>query len=124
MVVKAPTIDPSAHTITWVLASGDTGLPVKIQTVDDTVHVFGTFDGSTLTMQGSNDPAAAPDNASSASANWATMQDNGDNALTFTAAGMKVIAPNPVYIRPSNSTGDGSTSVTVIIKRGGGSSNG
>ena len=69
---------------------------------DKTVKVFGTF-GDTLTIQGSNDGT-----------NWATLSDSTGVPLEFTAAGIKLIAECPRYIRPS--AGASITSVTVIIQ--------
>jgi hypothetical protein len=90
--------------ITWASVTGsDTGAPREYAKFNDkTVQVFGTF-GDTLTIQGSNDGT-----------NWATLSDSTGVPLEFTAAGIKLIAECPRYIRPS--AGASITSVTVIIQ--------
>lgn len=90
--------------ITWAsVTGGDTGEPREYAKFNDkTVQVFGTF-GDTLTIQGSNDGT-----------NWATLSDSTGVALEFTAAGIKLIAECPRYIRPS--AGGSLTSVTVTIQ--------
>jgi len=70
---------------------------------DRTVHLFGTWGGATIVLQGSNDGT-----------NWQTLRDPGGNNLSFTADGLKAILENPRYIRPSSSGGTG-TDVDVII---------
>lgn len=71
---------------------------------DKTVQVFGTFGGATLTIQGSNDGGTT----------WATLHDAQGTDLAFTAAGMELIAENPLLIRPLLSGGAGSD-VDVFI---------
>lgn len=98
--------------ITWEnLANGDTGEPVALAGHQDkTVHLFGTF--GTCVLQGSNDPTALtdPDNAS-----WVTLKAASGLDISATADTLEVIVENPIYVRPSVTGGDGSTSVKVVI---------
>jgi hypothetical protein len=71
---------------------------------DRTVHVTGTFDSATVTIQGSNDGT-----------NWATLNDVAGAPLTFTAAGMRTIREAPYYTRAITSGGGGTTDVNVVI---------
>jgi hypothetical protein len=96
-------------TVTWTLGNADTGVGVNIpRWADRTVHVTGTFGGATILIQGSNN-----------NTDWLTLNDNAGVALSFTAAGMKVILENPLYIRASSSGGTG-TDVDVLINGAGG----
>lgn len=109
--VSGSTIIDNDHqvTVTWALGNADTGVATNISRwADRTVHVLGTFGGATVTIQGSND-----------NTNWVTLNDTGGSALTFTAAGMKIIAENPVYMRATTSGGAG-TAVSVIVRGAGG----
>ena len=97
--------DNQAHSslIKWeTLTATDVG-EARVNTYynDRTVSVTGTF-GGTVSIQGSNDGT-----------NWFTLTDNSGLALEFTAAGMKLIAEAPLYIRPS--AGSGVSDVDVII---------
>ena len=78
---------------------------------DRSVQVSGTFGaGGTITMQGTNqvDGAGLP-------INWATLFDQAGAALTFTAAGLKTVLQVSRFIRPLESAGDGTTSLTVTL---------
>ena len=71
---------------------------------DRCVQVIGTFDTATLTMQGSNDGVT-----------WASLTDFQDADIAFTAAGMKIIAEAPLYIRPLVSSVGASTDLDVYL---------
>lgn len=79
-----------------------------------TVQVHGTFtddaspaETATLTMQGSNDGT-----------NWSTLHADDGNNVTFTAAGMEIIAELPMYIRPSlNKTSGGDVDVYLFVRK-------
>lgn len=94
----------NTETITWTAVTGsDVGEAYEYGKFSDkTVQVTGTF-GDTLTIQGSNDGT-----------NFVTLTDNTGTALDFTGAGIKLIAENPRFIRPS--AGVSITSVNVIIQ--------
>ncbi len=99
-------------TVTWAaMAASVNGQAWECSNYPDkTVQCFGTF-GGTVTMQGSNDPRVITD---AANAVWFSLTDKYGNAITFTAAGAKLITENPRFIRPSN--GSGITATTVIIQ--------
>ncbi len=89
----------------WLaLANGDTGSPALSGYLSDrTVQVDGTFGvGGSVTLQGSMNAV-----------DWFTLMDDATNALTFTAAGMKIVLENPLHIRPNVTSGDGATALNV-----------
>jgi len=93
--------------IGWTgLLNGDTGEAIElVDYADRTATITGTFGtGGSITMQGSND-----------NSNWFSLTDPQGNAITKTAAGMEIIVEAPLYIRPSVTAGDGTTSLTVQI---------
>ena len=76
---------------------------------DITVQCYGTFGAAaTVVIQGSNEIGTV--------SNPVTLTDPGMTAISFTAAGMESIMQSPMQIRPSLADGDGSTSITVVIK--------
>jgi len=98
--------DGNTHLNTWSLTSADaTGNPVQRPGASDrSVHVFGAFDGATVTIQGTLDGA-----------NYATIHDQGGVALTFVQAGILAVSENVLAIRPVLSGGSGSAAVTVHL---------
>jgi len=97
---------------TWetLAASGTPGAPFEAPNYPDkTVTVNGTFDGVTVTLEGSN---ALP-----TASQWHTLHDQSDNNLDFAAAGASVIVENPIYIRPNftTATAGHTTDLDVII---------
>jgi len=96
---------------TWetLAASGTPGAAFEAPNYPDkTITVNGTFDGVTVTIQGSN---ALP-----TASQWHTLHDQSDNDLTFAVAGASVIVDNPIYIRPNITTATaGHTSDLDII---------
>lgn len=102
--------------IVWTgLDADDTGLPVKTaKYADKCVQIYGTFDTTTVTMQGSCDERADPDHVDHASAVWFSLVDPQGNAIAKTAAGAEQVLENPLWIRPSVS-GGASTSITVAL---------
>jgi hypothetical protein len=71
---------------------------------DKSVQIGGTFGGATVTLKGSNDGAA-----------WHTLTDPLGNALSFTAAGLKMVVEATRYIKPVVTGGDGTTAVDVHL---------
>lgn len=71
--------------------------------VDREVQVAGTFGGATITLTGSNDGT-----------NYVTLKDFQGSDLSFTSAGMALVADAPLYINVGISGGS-STSVTVTV---------
>lgn len=114
MAVRSITVTRNPSGMPTVLAtwtgltftSTDTGEPFSYPDYPDmTVTFEGTFGtGGSITLQGSNDGT-----------NWYALTDAQGNAITKTAAGMEVIEEHPLYIRPSVTAGDGSTSLQCRI---------
>lgn len=93
----------------WTLGNADTGVASDMfRWADRTVQVSGTFGGATIVIEGSNDKTT-----------WFTLNDNAGLPLSFTAAGMKLMLENPIYVRPVSSGGTG-TSVAISIAGAGG----
>lgn len=98
----------SGHSANWLLTSSDQEGEVLSQpgAADRTVHLFGEFDGATVVLEGSNDPTGV---------SFSTMHDVAGSILSFTGAGIALVAENPLFIRPRSSGGGGSQSVHVNI---------
>ena len=115
MAVRASTftrdLDPrgGVQVCTWTgLLNGDTGSPIQASEMSEkTWHAFGTFGtGGTVTIQGSNDGT-----------NWAsisTKQGTVPMTLTSTTA-INTSQDRPVWVRPSVTAGDGTTSLTMTV---------
>ena len=97
--------------IQWTLTTADpTGDPyiLSARFPDKTVHMFGTFGGSTVVMRGSNEIVAAP-------TSWLTLHDPTVAGLISLAEdGIKQILENPYQISPALTGGAGAT-VRVIL---------
>lgn len=92
---------------TWAaMAAGDDGAPAGVTgSGDRTVQIRGTFGaGGTVLIEGTLDMA-----------NWDTLRDPAGAPLSFSAAGIKTVLENVVAIRPRIATGDGTTSINVVI---------
>jgi hypothetical protein len=87
----------------------DVGAPIGPNHADYTdrnVQVLGTFGvGGSLSIQGSNDGGS----------NYIVLNDQSDQASTFTAAKADQIMEIPELTRPAVTAGDGTTSLTCII---------
>ena len=93
--------------IRWSLGPDDDGAPVVVsERPDMSVQVTGTFDGATVSIQGSNDGIV-----------WASLVDYFGNALDFTADGFASIGPRTWKVRPLV-TGGTTTAVTVDLLLG------
>lgn len=111
------------HEIAWTgLDQDDSGAAAdQPRFSDKTVHIFGTFGGATVTLYGSNDPKALVDRSAgtlfgSKTASWITLVDSAGSNIAPTAAALKTIMQNPLYILPVVTGGDGTTSISVIIE--------
>ncbi len=92
----------------WVgLVNGDTGEPLEaLHLSDKSVHITGTFDTTTLVIQGSNDGGTS----------WVTLTDPQGNALSFTStAKIEQVMENTQLIRPEVTAGGGNTDVNVFL---------
>lgn len=103
--------------VLWeTVTCGDTGSAYEVPNWATSliVQVHGTFendaspaDTATLTMQGSND-----------NSNWNTLHAADGNDITFTAAGLEVIAELPRFVRPSLSlTTGGDVDVYLFARK-------
>ena len=110
MATQVPTIastphnsDGSVKIITWdALGSGDDGTPVSVpQWADKTVTINGVLAAATVAIEGSNDKA-----------NWHALSDAQGTAIS---AGCKLIAENPLWIRPKLTGGGVETEIKVIV---------
>lgn len=94
--------------VTWnSMATGDSGAAFSLHALADiTLQVTGTFGGSTVTFQGSNDGT-----------NWHPLtQRGGTTSMAYTAAANHICNEMPVFIRPTITGGTGSAfKVTAAI---------
>ena len=107
--------DGSVYEVIWtpLTTSDRTGTVIPLEgnalclprLSDKTVHILGTFGASAaVTLQGSNDGT-----------NWVALTDPQGNPIAPTAESLEAVTENPRYMRPSLASGDGSTSITVIL---------
>jgi len=83
---------------TGLQASGDTGAPFACPNyLEKSVQVVGTFGGATLTIQGSNMKDTPT---------YATLNDAGGSALTYTTAAIKKVREHTYWVRPVLSGGE------------------
>ncbi len=95
-------------TVQWTgLLENDTGAPVFLARFPDkSIQVTGDFSGSAaMTLEGSN----------LATASWGAVNDAQGVAIVPTTNECTVIGASPLQLRPSITTGDGSTDLTVTI---------
>ena len=110
MAVITPTVSrlPNGYTkVVWLtLTQGDTGAPVNVaQYPDRSVQATGTFSGSAvIAMQGSNDAAT-----------FGALRDLQGNAVALSTTQPNVLAENTEQVRPSVTSGDGSTDIDVFM---------
>lgn len=71
---------------------------------DRCIQVAGTFNGGSVTLQGSNDGA-----------NWATLHDATGADLVLTAAAIRSVMEGPLFIRPVLSGATAGASVAVSM---------
>lgn len=125
-VVKVPTRLVTGITnvegYLWsALDADDSGQMVEMAKFSDKcIHIYGTPNGGTLTLYGSNDPRALVDKAAgtlfgSATASWIALTDPQGNAIAKTAAAIEEVLENPLYYCVVSSGGGGSTAWTVAL---------
>lgn len=94
--------------ITWTwtgLHLNDTGDQVEwSRLADRSVHVYGTWGGASVIMEGSNDGS-----------NFVTLDDLTGIAISKSANALFGILQIAAYIRPRVVGGDGTTSLTAIL---------
>lgn len=106
--------DGSVLVITWETLTGtnDNGKSVVIPKFSDkTVTITGTFNTTTVKLQGTNDPLSVADG----SANWFDLTDPQGNAISKSSAAMEQVTENPLRIRPYISASAGSDDIDVIV---------
>lgn len=97
-----------AWAASWTLATGDQGAPCEmVMASEKSVQVTGTFNTSTVVLQGSNDGT-----------NWVTLTDPQGNALSFTSAALEAIEEHTRYVRPSVSGGTATALTVTLFMRG------
>jgi hypothetical protein len=100
-------LHPQCISVLWAgLLNTDTGSSFDAEDMADrSVQIFGTFGtGGAMTFQGSNDGT-----------NWWTLTDSIGAAIVLTAAGGRVVAEAPRFVRPNITGGDGATDLTVLM---------
>lgn len=104
MATITPTTDRNtaagAVLVTWDnMATGDSGAAFGLNAAADlTFQVTGTFGGSTVTFQGSNDGT-----------NWHPLTQRGGTAnMAYTVASVQIAQEMPAFIRPTITGGTGS----------------
>jgi hypothetical protein len=101
-------IDAVVATWTGLASSGDVGQALqRTDLVDRSAQVFGTFSGSTLVFEGSNDGT-----------NYFTLSNPAGTTLSFTAAGLMQVTEATAWVRPHLTSGSGaSLTVTLTARR-------
>lgn len=102
-------IHPFTMTIEWAnLGQGDDGSWYMLGHYSDKcLHVYGTFGGATVTIQGSNQDSTPTSGLG--------LTDPTQTAISMTSEGMKQVLENPLFIRPKITGGDGTTSLTARL---------
>lgn len=98
------------HRTTWTFTGTSAGSGAAhdpFMLPDKSIHVFGTFGGGTLTIQGSNQ-------AASVSA-FHTLNDANGNAMAFTTSVIEQVLENTRFIRPRVTTAGAALSLTAIL---------
>lgn len=125
-VVRIPTVvarDKGTIIVTWSgLDADDSGQAVDVSNYPDkSVHIYGTQNGVTVTLWGSNDPRAKTDQEAGTlfgvkTASWVKLTDTLGNDLAIaTNDALKTILENPQWILPVNTGGGGSTAMKVVM---------
>lgn len=92
--------------VSWTLTGTNDGAPAKFPDFPDrSVQITGTFDTTTVVLEGSNDGS-----------NYQTLTDDAGNALSFTAAGLKQSVVYSEYVRPRITADGGSGSITITME--------
>lgn len=113
MAVITPTVtavgrgDGSTLKVQWTpVTEADTCAPVTYpECSDKSFQIEGTFGGSTTVLKGSNDGT-----------NYEGLRDPGGTAISFTAAGLKAVLENTVFIQPVSSSGSSQIlTITMLL---------
>lgn len=95
-----------AIVVSWVLGSGDVGVPFEYPVLADrSVQFVGTWNAGNIAIEGSNDGT-----------NWSPLTDLQGTALgAVSANGIEGITEITRYIRPRNATA-GTVTITLFAK--------
>ena len=113
MAVRGATVVTSQRrvkVITWLgllQSSSDTGAPVSMaENADKSIQVVGDFGvAGAITLQGSHDGGVT----------YSVLHDPQGVDLVILDSEFRLIAENPLLIRPFASAGDGDTDLDVVI---------
>lgn len=103
----------NGHSAAWSLTQANAdGTPFsQVGAADRTIHVFGTWDGATVTIQGSNEDTDPT--------HWASLHDVSGSVAAFTSDGILLLAENPIHIRPLATGAGAATALSVkVVTRG------
>lgn len=97
----------------WELRAGDTGVPLILPRYSDkSVHIYGTWDGATVTLKGGNDPLLS---------DMEDIYDFEGTVITQTVNRSPwVILPNVYAIKPVITGGGGSSLLRIAVNGRGG----
>lgn len=113
-----PTKEVEEIDVLWetLTSTNTTGRPVSLAKYNDKhISIYGTFDTTTIVLQGTDDPRGDPDHADHSNAVWFTLPDPQGNAISLTANGADQILSNPKWIRPNATIAGASTDLDVAI---------
>ena len=110
VVTKIPKAPVTAYHVLWeTLVGTDDGSAVELVPYSDrSVQVIGTFDTTTVIMEGSNDGST-----------WTALDDPQGAAITGTAAYLVAIGPLTRFVRPRITADGGSGNIDVHMIVGG-----
>lgn len=104
-------ISPTARVVTWAgLATGDTINPITpahARPAIGTVTMEGTWGGSTVVLEGSNDGT-----------NYFTLKNPQGTAISATGDALFEVSTAALYIRPGSSAGSGDSVNVILAMRG------
>lgn len=101
--------DRSLQKVVWAFTAGDTGIAIGFaEWADRSVQMSGTWNGATVTWEGSNDGGTT----------WLPLTDPQGNALTKTADNLEAVTEISELARPRVTSG-AVTAVTIsaILRR-------
>ncbi len=91
-------------------STADTATPIKVQNMQGlagSVQVTGTFGGSAVALQVSNDGT-----------NYVTLKDSAGTDISLTSAGMREFSTAALYLKPTSSGGTSDDVVVTVVLRG------
>lgn len=103
-------LHPHTNVREWAnLAAGDDGEWILMGHYNDkSLHVYGTWGGATVTLQGSSEDVPS-------SANAVSLTDPTQTQISLSANGLRQVLENPLNMRVLVTGGDGTTSLTARL---------